>query len=73
MFIISSLSNQMFSLNLIPNKLLRGKSKLSLTIGDGDGLGRGGGNGKWSEGGHTSIMKTEVVWFLYKDQHRPMG
>uniref|UniRef100_A0A2N9IBT7 Transmembrane protein n=1 Tax=Fagus sylvatica TaxID=28930 RepID=A0A2N9IBT7_FAGSY len=49
-FIISSLSNQMFYLNLIPNKLLRGKSKLSLTIGDGDGLGHGGGNGKWSGG-----------------------
>ena len=40
----------MFYLNLIPNKLLCGKSKLSLTINDGDGLRRGGGNGKWSGG-----------------------
>lgn len=50
----SSLSNnQKCSLNLTPNKLLRGKSELPLAGGGGggDGLGRGGGNGGWSGGG----------------------
>ena len=58
----------MFYLNLIPNKLLCGKSKLSLTINDGDGLRRGGG----MENGVEEMMGT-ILMILRLHLHGDLG